>query len=96
MGIEATDVAHTDAMGVMPMAMRAHAVVKSASIDRPVQVNHIMITYALPSTRLVPAVDVVDGHLHSRWCGGAVDDDGVDAPPFIGQNCFQDTHISER
>jgi hypothetical protein len=25
-----------------------------------------------------------------------MDDDGVDAPPFIGQNCFQDTHISER
>ena len=96
LGIEATDVAHTDAMGVMPTTMRAHAVVKSASIDRPVQVNHIMIAYALPSTRFMPAVDVVDGHLHSGWCGGAMDDDGVDAAPFIGQNCFQDTHISER
>ncbi len=96
LGIEATDVTHTDAVDVMPTTMRAHAVVKSASIDRPVQVNHIMIAYALPSSHLVPTVDVVDGYFHSGWCGGAMDDDGVDAPPFIGQNCFQDTHISER
>lgn len=96
LGIEAADVAHSDAVGVVTTTMRAHTVVKSASIDRPVQVNHIMIAYALPSPCLVPAVDVVDGYFHSGWCGGAVDDDGVDAPPFIGQNCFQDTHISER
>ena len=95
-GIEATDVAHPDAVGIVPTAMSAYAVGGSALVDRPVQVNHIMIAYALPSPRLVPAVDVVDGHLHSRWCGGTMDDDGVDAPPFIGQNCFQDTHISER
>ena len=87
--VEATDVAHTDAMGVMPTTMRAHTVVKSASIDRPVQVNHIMIAYALPSSRLVPTVDVVDGHLHSWRCGGTMDDDGVDAASVIGQNCFE-------
>ena len=86
LGVEATDVADADAMGVVSSAVCAYAVVGSPAIDRPVQVNHIMIAYALPSPRLVPAVDVVDGHLHAGRCGGAVDDDGVDAAPVIGQH----------
>ena len=73
--VETADVADTDAVGVVPDAVRAGLVEGTTRVYLPVQVHHKMVADAGEAALAVITVDVGHRHRPAFRRGGAVHDD---------------------
>lgn len=82
--IDAANVTDTNRMSIVALAVRARSANRPPSLDRAVDPDNIMVSYALPSSLLVPLSYGLSVHVHSRRRGGAVQDDIVYKSHFGG------------
>ncbi len=72
--VEATLVAHTDAVPVVILAMGTDLIQGTSRLYRAVTTHHVVVTDALPASGPVPSVDVLGGALLAGLDCGAVYD----------------------
>ena len=77
-GGQTTDVANADAVRIVPFAVCADLVERSAGEDCAVQPHDVVVSHVAKALGLVPAANVVHGEGASFRRGGAVDNDFVD------------------
>ena len=80
---QAANVAHTDGVGVVTLAMRPHLGQWPPLMDAAVTVDDVMVADGLEATLLVPPCDVVDGVVLAIWRGRAVHYDFVNRPHVV-------------
>lgn len=82
--IEAANITDTNRMSIVALTMRPRSANGPPSLDRTVEPDNIMVSYALPSSLLVPLSYGLCVHVHSRRRGGAVKDDVIYKSHFGG------------
>ena len=77
-GGKSTDVADSNAVGVVSLAVCAYQLYRATFVDSAVEVDDVVVTDLGEATLTMPAVDVSDGERLAFGCGGAMDDDVSD------------------
>lgn len=75
--IDTANVTDTNRMSIVALTVRARSANRPPSLDRAVKPDNIMISYALPSSLLVPLSYGLSIHVHAWRGGAAVQDDIV-------------------
>ena len=95
-GGQATDIADSYGMGVVPLAVRSHLCERSAMMHRAVAVDDEVISDGCKSSLPMPAVDVCRGEVLAFRRGRAMDDDEVNlahpSPPSVSA-CRRGTSV---
>lgn len=78
--VEATDVADTDGVGVVTLAVGTWLGERASLVDAAVQIDDVVVADASEATGTVPLVDVGDGEGLAFLRRTAVDDDFVNCP----------------
>lgn len=77
--VQAPDIADADAMLVMAGDMCADFLNRTAHLQSAVKCDDKVITDAAEAALFVPGIDIGCGEILALLCGGAMDDDFVDA-----------------
>lgn len=95
-GGQATDIADSYGMGVVPLAVRSHLCERSAMMHRAVAVDDEVISDGSKASLPVPAVDICRGEVLAFGRGRAMDDDEVNlahpSPPSVSV-CHRGTSV---
>lgn len=95
-GGQATDIADSYGMGVVPLAVRSHLCERSAMMHRAVAVDDEVISDGSKASLPVPAVDICRGEVLAFRRGRAMDDDEVNlahSSPPSASACRRGTSV---
>ena len=105
-GSQAADIAYTDTVTVVVLAVGTHLLFRTASLNASVRRNHVMVTTAHPTEGTMITVNVRQTEGTARPIGGAVHDNQRNRPHTLqvgdgttgstGNDQFKNSHDIEQ